>query len=73
MLNRVCIDVETRTIDSSLFNIEITTPDRKWGMIRVPQYRVQIFWNISLRKSNTSENVEIMTFEGGTPPLSHKS
>ena len=64
----VCLDVEKRTIDSSLFGIEITTPDGKWGVIRVPQYRVKILWNIGLRKTDTGKEVEAQTFEGGAPP-----
>ena len=68
----VCADLERRTLEQKNPTQAINPSIKRtpWGFILVsrPLQRIQLFWNVSLRKSDTGTEASATSIAGGIPP-----
>ncbi len=72
-----CVDQEKKTVDSKYIPYGLPKPPsgnykvKKLGNtynVSVLEHRVELIWNVSLRKANTIEEVFTASIPGGAPP-----
>jgi len=65
-----CVEVQRETIASNDIAryYRLLGGDQVYVTFKFYRYRVQVNWNISLRKSNTGEEVAARLFKGALPP-----
>jgi hypothetical protein len=63
-----CVEAERRTVDRNSHAVGLSFPSGGTVVVPFLQYRIQILWNVSLRKSDTAEEYDKKTLEGGSPP-----
>lgn len=63
-----CVQVERRVLEVGGSYVYVKVPN---GMIRIPLdqvSRIQVFWTITVRESDTGKTLGTETFAGGSPP-----
>ena len=63
-----CVKEENQTVDSRYHRVILLQTSRGYYYTSIQQFRVQLFWTISLLQTDTIKGVAEETFKGGPPP-----